>query len=177
MRPALRLTGFVVLLSVLHGAALTAENEPARSPLLLRIRSYYGNLTGPYYWTEVLVLTGGAVSITASCGPDGRPIYLRSTVGVLAPPVYAALSQALSANRVGGQSGQCGSSPRGHVQWYDVTWFGRNGRTSQFLLRAFPNDCPAAQLAIVQAILNALAAREEVPVPAGFGDLADCNGG
>ncbi len=145
MRPALRLTGFVVLLGALHGAVATAQDEPARSPLLLRIRSPYGNLTGPFYTTEVLVLTGGAVSITASCGPDGRPIYLRSTVGVLAPPVYAALSQALSAHRVGVQSGQCGSSPPGHVQRYDVpgsaaTAGPANSRSARFRPAAPPRS-------------------------------------
>jgi hypothetical protein len=161
----------LALSPILGAGPLTAQGEAPR-PVLLRVHIPNGNLTGPFFATDVVVLQSGAVATYQSCGPVARPALLRSTVGIIRPPLFVELQQALTAtNRVGVQSGSCSTSPPGGPRRYDVTWFGRNGRTSSFSLGAFPTGCPAEQTAIVQALLNALAAQDAVPAPVGFGDL------
>jgi hypothetical protein len=162
-----------VLLCALSGGAamLAAQSEPERNPILVRVDIPHGNILGPHYFTSVLLLVGGAVTTSSSCGLPDRPDYLESTVGLVEPALYAQLQQVLSAEKVGQQSGSCGNTPPGGPTRYYVTWFGRSGRVSTFSLGAFPFDCPAGQRRILDAILAALASQKTVPGPVSFGDF------
>ena len=159
---------------LLAAVLLAAQNDPSRNTVLLRLFIPYGNVNGPHYFGEVTILNGGAVAVSNHCGAGERPDFLQVTFRLIPPAAFSQLQQALTDNRVGRQSGVCGTSPRGGPQRYNLTWYGRNGRTSSFSLGAFPGDCPAEQQAIVSAVLAALNAQDAVPVT-GFGDLlSDC---
>jgi hypothetical protein len=173
MRALPVLASLLCALSV-GAASLAAQSEPARNPVLLRLDIPHGNIQGPHYLTSVLLLNGGAVATTSSCGPQDRPDYLDSMVGLVEPALYARLQQVLTAEKVGQQSGSCGTTPPGGPTRYFVTWFGRNGRGSTFSIGAFPTGCPAAQTRILDAILAALASQKAVPGPVNFGDLSAC---
>lgn len=161
-----------VLLCALSGGAapLAAQSHP----VLVRVDITHGNVQGPHYFTSVLLLNGGAVATTSRCGFPDPPDYLENTVGLVEPALYAQLQQVLTAEKVGQQSGVCGSTPPGGPTRYTVTWFGKNGRTSSFSVGAFPTGCPAGQTRILDAILAALRSQKAVPGPVSYGDLSAC---
>lgn len=174
MRPFLAFAPLLSLLLAGSPAPLAAQSEPDRNPVLLRLDVAHGNIFGPHYFTSVIVLNGGAVATTSSCGSPDRPDFLESTVGQIEPAPFTQLQQVLSAQKIGQQSGSCGSTPRGGPARYFVTWFGKNGRSSAFSVGGFPSSCPAAQTRILDAILVALVNQKAVPTAVNFGDLSDC---
>lgn len=100
---------------------------------------------GPGGSRNVLALADGATLVT-ELGPAGLTILRGSSANAV-----ARLSQTLDEGRAGIQPGGCGAPLPGGPDSYQITWFGRNGRSSTFQVGGSLAGCPPAIGAIVQA--------------------------
>jgi hypothetical protein len=168
MKLAIRLT-LAALIVCAAAAAAQEKIDVTRYDMhaLIQLHANGADLIGGAFETDVFIYRGGptVLAYTSQTG-DVRKVVR----GVATPQQLTKLNQALAANRVGIQRGNCGEPAPDYVTQYALTWYGNKGRIRMIPTGGIYLDCPAAVVNLFHAacefIWEVLGPAPEVCVPA-----------
>jgi hypothetical protein len=149
MKLAIRLT-LTVLILCAAAAPAQEKIDITRYDMhaLLQLHANGADLAGGAFETDVFIYRGGPTVLAYSAQTGNARKVSR---GVATQQQLMKLNQALAANRVGQQHGNCGEPAPDYVTQYALTWYGAKGRVRMIPTGGIYLDCPEE----VERILNA----------------------